>query len=347
MIAWNYCAMKSDREQLISKFLIESGWGGAFRESLAGDASFRNYQRLDKEGVTRILMDAPPPKEDIRPFSRIAKHLLQLGYSAPRIFDEDITLGLLLLEDFGDETFSRVLAKGGEERSLYGLALKFLMDLHARGLEVKPSDILAYDENLLLQEVENFLNWYLPAVLEEEIDASGKESFRNAWRSVFSYALDVPTTLVLRDFHVDNLMWLRDREGIASCGLLDFQDAVSGPITYDLVSLLEDARRDISWSIKTEMIGFYLNEFPDLDREKFYASWAVLGAQRHAKVIGIFTRLYHRDGKPNYLSHIPRVWKLLESSCAHPALSPVRLWLDRYIPRSRRIVPDGELEKDG
>ena len=145
--------------------------------------------------------------------------------------------------------------------------------------------------------------------------------------------------LVLRDYHVDNLMLLPGRAGVKACGLLDFQDAVIGPATYDLVSLLEDARRDVPPRLQSAMIERYLAAFPALDRQNFAASYAVMGAQRNAKIVGIFTRLCRRDGKPHYLRHIPRVWRLLEQDLQHPALTPIRVWIDRHLPPARRLVP--------
>ena len=155
----------------------------------------------------------------------------------------------------------------------------------------------------------------------------------------------VPDSLVLRDYHVDNLMRLDRRTGVAACGLLDFQDAVIGPASYDVVSLLEDARRDIPEALVAEMRDYYLSAFPELNRDEFFASCAILGAQRHCKVIGIFTRLCVRDGKPGYLHHIPRVWRLLENSVAHPVMEPLRLWLDANIPASLRAIPSVETDR--
>jgi aminoglycoside/choline kinase family phosphotransferase len=151
----------------------------------------------------------------------------------------------------------------------------------------------------------------------------------------------VPSTLVLRDYHVDNLMLLEGRSGIAAVGLLDFQDAVIGPVTYDLVSLLEDARRDVPEELAAAMLAHYLASFPALDRDAFAASYAVLGAQRNCKIVGIFTRLCVRDGKPIYLQHIPRVWRLIARDLRHPALAPMASWLNRHIPPEARRIPPG------
>ena len=166
-----------------------------------------------------------------------------------------------------------------------------------------------------------------------------------AWRDCLTPALADAPTLVLRDYHVDNLMWLTGRDGVAACGLLDFQDAVAGPRAYDLMSLLEDARRDIDTALTADMLARYRAAFPDLEapgpgRDAFDTVYAVLAAQRHAKVIGIFTRLCRRDAKADYLVHIPRVWRLLERNLADPALAPVRDWFERHVAPDRRGIPE-------
>ncbi len=172
-----------------------------------------------------------------------------------------------------------------------------------------------------------------------ETPQPARAEYLEIWRRLLDHAHQTPPVLVLRDYHVDNLMLLEDRDGLAACGLLDFQDAVAGPRAYDLVSLLEDARRDIPPALVSDMKARYLAAFPGLDREIFEASYAVLGAQRHAKVIGIFTRLCRRDGKPDYLQHIPRLWRLLENGLEHPALGPMRDWFDRHVPPEMRGIP--------
>lgn len=326
----------STRDALISEFLSQAGWGDAARARLAGDASFRHYDRLDNGGQRAVLMDAPPPKEDVRPFVRVARHLEAMGYSAPRLLAVDERHGLLLLEDLGDDTYTRLLAAGGDETALYALATDLLADLNRRA-DAVPAGVPAYDNDRLLTEALLFTDWYLPA-LGRQPDPVARAEYQRLWLELFPVARAVPETLVLRDFHVDNLMLL-DRPGLAACGLLDFQDAVAGPLTYDLMSLLEDARRDIDPALVAAMRDRYLTARPGLDRAAFDASWAVLAAQRHAKVIGIFTRLCKRDGKSAYLCHIPRVWRLLERACAHPALAGIKGWLDTHVPAEARVVP--------
>lgn len=330
----------SDRQDLMTGFLRRAGWAAARREPLTSDASFRRYERLTDGDRRALMMDAPPPQENVVPFVEIDRHLRGLGYSAPEILTEDQAAGLLLLEDFGDDTFTRLLAAGEDEHALYRLATDLLIDLHRRAPgDAVPAGLSAYDDDRLVDEAALLTEWYMEAALGAPPDQETAQAYRDLWRGVLDAARQVPESLVLRDYHVDNLMRLAGRDGVKACGLLDFQDALRGPVTYDLVSLIEDARRDIGDDIAGAMRRRYLDAFPDLDVAAFETSMAVLGAQRHAKVIGIFTRLARRDGKPVYLAHIPRVWRLLERACAHPSLAPIRLWLDVHIPAETRIVP--------
>ena len=195
--------------------------------------------------------------------------------------------------------------------------------------------------DLLLSEAALLTDWFVPAAIGCPLSADAIQEYQDNWRRLISLPVNIPDSLVLRDYHVDNLMRLDDRTGIAACGLLDFQDAVAGPVTYDLVSLIEDARRDVSPAIAEVVKERYLAAFPGLDPDQFNLSMAVLGAQRHAKVIGIFTRLCVRDNKQIYLGHIPRVWRLLEAACDHPDLELMRQWINLYIPTELRHLPKG------
>ena len=330
-----------ERARHIAAFLAEAGWGGARRRPLAGDASFRRYERLDQGDRHAVLMDAPPPEEDVSAFHRVQRLLLSLGLSAPRPLAVELAQGLMLLEDLGDRTFTRALAGGAAERPLYELAVDVLIDLHAKAdtAALSGEALPNYDDRRLLEEALLLTDWYLPALSGSETPAVLREAYIGAWKAVFPLARHIPQTLVLRDYHVDNLMVLDGRPGVAACGLLDFQDAVVGPRSYDLVSLLEDARRDIPADLVAAMLARYLAAFPDIDREAFRASYAILGAQRNAKIIGIFTRLSRRDGKDQYLRHIPRVWRLLEGDLSAPELAPVKAWFDRALPPGERGVP--------
>jgi hypothetical protein len=329
----------TEREAAISAFLAASGWGDAARHSLPGDASFRRYVRLRRAGAQAMLMDAPPPQEDVRPFLAVARLLRELGLSAPGIHAEDVAAGLLLLEDFGDDTYTRLLAAGADEAALYALAVDVLIALNRRFAAAAAPALPPYDEARLLAEAALLVDWYLPAVTGAPTDAALREEYLALWRSLLPLARVVPETLVLRDYHVDNLMRLPGRADIAACGLLDFQDAVRGPMSYDLVSLLEDARRDVPQGLAAAMRARFLAAFPDLDRARFDASYAALGAQRNCKIVGIFTRLSVRDGKAQYLAHLPRVWRLIAEDLRHPALAPLARWLDRHVPQPLRRVP--------
>jgi aminoglycoside/choline kinase family phosphotransferase len=329
-----------DRDRQMAEFLGAAGWHDADIRPLAGDASFRRYHRVQRNGSRAILMDAPPEREDVRPFVRMARHLLDLGLTAPAILAADEAAGLLLLEDFGDDTFTRLLAAGADEAALYQLAVDVLIHLHRLRPEASlPRKLPAYDARRLLDEALLLTDWYMPAVFGRPTDQIARHDYVVAWQEALAPVLAEPTTLVLRDFHVDNLMRLSGRSGLAACGLLDFQDAVAGPAAYDLMSLLEDARRDVSPELQAEMLTRYRSGLDEVDWSSFERAFAVLAAQRHAKVIGIFTRLCRRDGKPAYLVHIPRVWRLLQRALESRALAPVARWLERHLPGPARIVP--------
>jgi aminoglycoside/choline kinase family phosphotransferase len=331
----------TERSAIVQRFLAAAGWADAARSKLAGDASFRRYDRLQREACRAVLMDAPPPQEDVRPFLTVARLLQGLGLSAPAIMAEDVAAGLLLLEDFGDATYTRLLAEGAAEAELYALAVDLLIALHRAFDSTAAAIVPPYDDQRLLAEAALLVDWYWPAITGKPTEPRLREDYLALWRSLLPVARGVPSSLVLRDYHVDNLVLLDGRNGVAACGLLDFQDAVIGPVTYDLVSLLEDARRDVPEDLAAAMLRRYLAAFPALDRDAFAASYAVLGAQRNCKIVGIFTRLCVRDGKPIYLGHIPRVWRLIERDLSHPALAPMAAWLDRHIPSALRRIPSG------
>ena len=326
------------REAAIAGFLESAGWGATQPTLLAADASFRRYYRLIDGNRRAVLMDAPPPHEDVRPYVAVAGMLRGHGLSAPEIFAEDSEQGMLLIEDFGDDTYTRLLARGVDEHQLYTLAIDTLIALQ-RAVAAPPA-LPPYDENALLREAAPLVEWYAPAVLGAELSPGLRDEYLALWREALPLAAVKGPTLVLRDYHVDNLMLLAGREGVQGCGLLDFQDALSGPTSYDLVSLLKDARRDVPPALREAMTTRYLAAFPAIDTGAFRRSAAILAAQRNAKIIGIFTRLWQRDGKPRYLGHIPRVWRLLEADLQEPALRPLARWLDRHLPSHRRLMPE-------
>lgn len=328
----------SGREERIRRFLAGTDWARAARHPLSGDASFRRYERLTGGPHPAMLMDAPPPMEDVRPYVTVARHLVGMGFSAPEIFAADEEAGLLVIEDLGDATYTRELARGADEAALYALAVDLLIALHGRA-DAANVALPTYDLARYLEEARLLTDWYLPAVRGRATPDDEVAAYEAIWRELLPLAEAVPRTLVLRDYHVDNLMWLDGRVGVARCGLLDFQDALIGPVAYDLVSLLEDARRDVAPALRRAMWSRYCVAFPDADPAALKAAGAVLSAQRNCKIIGIFTRLLVRDGKPVYLQHIPRVWRLLEDDARHPALAPLKDWLDRVVPAADRRIP--------
>jgi hypothetical protein len=286
-------------------------------------------------------MDAPPSEQEKLPaYIAGAGALRRLGLSAPEIYAADQDAVLLLIEDFGNDTFTRALAGGADERALYALAIDTLVALQRAVAATGLPDLPHYDEERLLTEASLLADWYAPAGLGRRLPEPARAEYLAIWRELLPLAAPERTTLVLRDYHVDNLMRLPGRAGVKSCGILDFQDAVIGSPAYDLVSLLEDARRDVPAALREEMTGRYLVAFPEIDRARFRRAAAILAAQRNAKIVGLFVRLWQRDGKPAYLVHLPRVWRLLEADLAEPALTPLRDWLDRHLPSSLRRLPD-------
>jgi len=307
------------------KFLEAAGWGKAAREPLTGDASARKYVRLRKNDRTAILMDASQLPEIIAPFVRIDAHLRQLDFNAPEIFARDEKNSLLLLEDFGDTTFAQLLDSQSEPEKLFALATDVLIALH-RHPQAIPKNLRVYSPDAMLEDIGLFLDWRTPGISE-----TGRAEFRKSWREVLPVAHTVPASLLLRDYHAANLMLLPTRDGIRQAGLLDFQDAYQGPVTYDLVSLLEDARRDVPEDLRKQMTARYLAQFPSLDREAFETSMAILAALRHTRVLAIFEKLSRHEGKHDYRTlHSPRVERLLQSALRHPMLAGVKLWFDQY-----------------
>ena len=325
----------NDRNARRAAFVQDAGWGDATERLLAGDASFRKYYRLARPGGTAVVMDAPPPQEDVTLFVRVARHLLGLGISAPEIWAEDAAQGFLLIEDLGDDTYARVLARGGDEGDLYRLATDVLLVLHHAGPRALLPGLGAYTGEALVEAAMLLPEWYLPAATGHAVSDDDLEFYRAAWRHSLAALPPMADTLLLRDYHQDNLLLLPNRPGVRACGVLDFQDAQQGHPSYDLVSLIEDARRDVTPAVQRACLERYVGE-AGLDAKDFATGCALMAAQRHARVIGVFVRLWKRDGKPVYLHHLPRVWRLFEQALRHDALSPVRSWIDRLLPPEAR-----------
>ncbi len=312
-------------------FLAAHGWGAARILPLAGDASFRRYFRvLDARGRSAVLMDAPPSHEDPRPFLRVGAHLRAIGLRAPEPLAVDLDAGLVLLEDFGDARLGPLLAREPwREPALYDAAIDILVHLQRHG---PPAGVRTYDAAEYRREADLFLDWWVPGA-GLDVDRIG---WAEAWDEALAPLLAQPhRVLALRDYHADNLMVLPGGEGLGALGLLDFQDALAGHPAYDLVSLLQDARRDVPSAIEARGLARFAAATGD-EPTALRAAYELLGAQRNLKIIGIFTRLWRRDGKPAYLSLLPRVWGLLERNLAHPATAPVARWMAANVPPAAR-----------
>lgn len=315
----------------LDSFLGAAGWGSARVEPLPGDASFRRYFRVRDGDRSAMLMDAPPPHEDPTPFLRAARWLDGNGMRAPRILADDPRRGLVLIEDFGEVRMREYLDEWpDDENEVYAAAIDALVALH----KLPPGPFRDYGLGEYQREAGLFTEWYCPAH-ELEIDQTG---WNQAWQAVLTPLLprQRPGVTVLRDYHAENVMLLG---ALQDQGLLDFQDALVGHRAYDLVSMLQDARRDVSPELEAAMFDRYVAATGQDDT--FLADYAVLGAQRNAKIVGIFVRLWQRDGKPRYLDYIPRVWNLLERDLAHPALAPVADWFAANIPADLRKAGGG------
>lgn len=309
----------------IHAFIAQAGWAEAQIAPLPGDASFRRYFRIGRgSGETAMLMHAPPPNEDPRPFLMVAQWLANNGLRAPKIIAEDSISGWVLLEDFGDGRLREWLdANPDDEARLYANAVDTLVGLH----RLPPGPFAAYDLAEYQREADLFVEWFCPA---KGLETDARD-WRAAWDVVLAPVLTRQGVTVLRDYHAENIMLPPD----GTQGLIDFQDALVGHPAYDLVSLLQDARRDVTPMIERSMIDRYVSQAQP--GGEFEADYAVLGAQRNAKIVGIFTRLAQRDGKPRYLALIPRVWALLERDLTHSALRPVANWFAANIPQSVRV----------
>lgn len=334
------------RSDLKQAFLAKQGLGSAAVTLLAGDASFRKYDRVTLGNQSWVLMDAPPEKEDVIPFVAVAQWLVQQGLMAPSLKAMDLENGFLLLDDLGDETFTKVLKKQPEaEKQLYFKAIDALVTLHqcqtpslikvshGANESALSHKIADYNQQVFETELSLFTDWYLPA-LDSGMDVDQhRQEMLALWRPQFDLMMSPNPVMVLRDYHADNLMRLTSSESI---GLLDFQDALRGHPAYDLVSLLLDARRDVPAPLAQQCVDYYCQKAGIMDREAFGHAYDLLGAQRNMKIIGIFTRLSHRDGKHHYPKMNAHVWRLLERGLENPLLHPLRDWLDEIIPDAKR-----------
>lgn len=361
----------SDREQLRLDFLKGAGLSDAARAALPGDASTRRYERLTTaDGATLMLMDQAPAAESppadpswtpeqrhaagwnavarlsagrIEAFAAVAAQLKSLGLSAPAIPALDAANGLAVLEDFGDDLFARVIEGGADETPLYLAAVDALATLHDAGnppgvLHGPGGDwpLLTYDETALQGGADLFVEW-LPRLDDRlAFDDAAVADWRAAWAPIVASGAAGASVMAHRDYHAENLIWLPERDGPARVGMIDFQDAVRAHPSWDLHSLLQDARRDVSPALEAEALDRYFARRPGVDRAAFMADYAGLAALNEARIIGIFARLIARDGKPRYRQFLPRMWRHLNANLEQPALAPVARWFDRHVPTEVR-----------
>ncbi len=362
-------APRLQRLAALTAFLAETPYADAPTRYLQGDASTRSYARLVLPDRSAILMNSPrqpdgPPirdgkpysalvhlAEDVAPFVAVAGALRERGLSAPAVYAFDLERGFLVLEDLGDRVFGSELAKGRPQAELWGPAVDVLLAL----AEAPPPALLpiaghaphrlpAYDAEAMLIEVSLLIDWLWPALHGGEPASEAlREEYFGLWRPLLESAAGQDPGWVLRDYHSPNLIWLPEREGVKRVGLLDFQDGLKGPLAYDLVSLLQDARLDVPEALEAELLARYCSgrgaQSQQFSSDQFRTLYATLGAQRNSKILGIFARLAKRDGKRGYLAHIPRVARYLERDLAHPALRELRRLYARELPQAADLPP--------
>ncbi len=328
----NRHADDQDRNDTRRLFLEQHGWENACSTALKPDASFRHYFRLTKNDQRCLLMDAPPSHENSSAFVNITRHLIRIGIRCPEILSFDKQNGFLLIEDLGDDTFTRLLAQSDtqNEGMLYNQALELLIKLQTNP-DNTAIDVAHYDFKTLFEEAELLIDWYYPARYGQKIGQPARRSFKHAWQEIYSLLPSLQPVLVLRDFHVDNLMRIDDQ-----CAVIDYQDALTGSPAYDLASLLEDARRDIDPELINQLKGKYLKHMPAGDTQAFNDHYSFWATQRHCKVAGIFVRLWLRDHKSVYLKHLPRTINLMHRHTSHPLLHPFARWLEQNMPASNQ-----------
>lgn len=361
----------SEREAEIGDFLRAAGWGEVRQQAFPGDASTRSYRRLFRGNETAVLMNAPAQAEapacppgaspedraalgynalarlagpNLAAFAGLTEALTARGFSAPRLLAADLPAGLLLLEDLGDDLFARAIPAGADETRLYASAVDTLAAIYRSSFPAELTaqgghwTLLDYDTPAFLAETELLLDWFVRRQAGREVTDHIRADWRKVWSAALERLPDTAPGLALRDYHAENLLWLPDRDGPAQTGLIDYQDALFAHPAYDLVSLLEDARRDVPADIQSAMKDRFVAAAQLTDREAFDTAYALLGAQRNAKILGIFVRLAVRDGKPKYLDLLPRVAGHFLTDLSHPALSEVRRLIQDLAPEVETIA---------
>jgi len=360
----------SDREALRLDFLASAGLAGAARAPLPGDASTRRYERLAlPSGATLMLMDQAPSAESppadpswtpaqrraagwnatarlsagrMDAFAAVAAHLKSVGLSAPEIVALDVPNGLAVLEDLGDDLFARAIERGEPEAPLYMAAVEALARLHA----APTPDVLTgpggqwplqtYDAVALKGGADLFVEWLPKLRPDFVVSEQGRAEWDAVWAPVVAGAEREASVMAHRDYHAENLIWLPRRKGTARVGMIDFQDAVRAHPGWDLHSLLQDARRDVSPVLEAAALDRYFALRPDVDRTAFMEAYAALAALNEARILGVFARLIVRDGKPRYAQFMPRMWTHLDRNLQKPGLEGIAAWFARHVPLEAR-----------
>ncbi|HSZ73518.1 MAG TPA: phosphotransferase [Rhizomicrobium sp.] len=368
--------MAADRSEAMHEFLRGTDWRNAVVTPLPGDASTRRYFRVAQDSRAAMLMDQPqnaeappsPPNAtteqrqalgynavarlagaDCGRFIAIAEFLRAQGLSAPEIYAAAPADGFVLMESLDGDLYADFIPRNGNEAELYKSAIEVLAKLHSSNTPqnfhaAKPLHL--YDETALLAEIDLLPQWLFPVALGRHATPDEITEHRALWHDALASVLSDSAVFVHRDYHAQNLIWLPQRNGVSRVGIIDFQDAVAGSAAYDLVSLLEDARRDVPPELHEAMVKHYIEVMyrfgTSIDEKRLRAAMAIMAAQRNAKIVGIFSRLHKRDGKPRYLDYLPRVWNYLNADLQHPALARLSTWYDRVIPRELRGKPQLE-----
>lgn len=307
---------------------------------IKSDASFRKYFRVyiknQKENL--LFVNSPKKTENNLGYLKTTKIFQKMDLSVPKIINFNISKGIFLIEDLGTNTYTNSLKNGESEYKLYNLATDILIYINNQSKNLKKK-LPMYSNKKLIEEVSLFLEWYWPAIYKNKPKKDVVNEFVNIWNNLLNKNLMTKKVLVHRDFHIDNLFYLKNRKGLKACGLIDFQDAVIGPSSYDLASLLEDARRNVNTKVVSKMYNKFVKKLSKEQKEIFIKEYKILATNRHLKVIGIFTRLYARDKKRSYLNHIPRLWKLIEYNLNFYSLIELKKWINEFFPKKFRIKP--------
>ncbi len=362
--------MSGDRDAVKAAFLADAGFADAARQPLPGDASTRRYERLIlADGSTRMFMDAPPLAESppcapgaddaarmkagynamarlaagrVDAFAAAAGYLRGRGLSAPRVDALDADLGLAVTEDLGDGLYARLIEAGEEETKLYLAAVEALARLHAEPppavLEAEGASwpLLTYDDLALKTGADLFLEWLPKFDPRVRLGPGAREDWEALWAPVRARGAGGAAVFAHRDYHAENLIWLPDRAGAARVGMLDFQDAVRAHPSWDLHSLLQDARRDVSPELERLALERYFALRPEIERDAFLQDYAGLAALNEARILGIFARLIVRDSKPRYRAFMPRLWRQLARNLTRPGLEGLRAWFSAHVPDEAR-----------